>query len=147
MGYFFLGELLNGAQMRAMAVIMVSTTLVSFDFSRKGAVSFRRHTVFYMLIATTAWATEATLFKAVALDENVWRSVFWEHVALVVFGALLALLAPSLRRKFIAVWTANSKKVLALNGANEALFMVGNVTVSYAMLLAPIAIILLAESF
>ena len=34
-----------------------------------------------------------------------------------------------------------------MNFANETLYMVGNITVSYAVMLAPIALILLAESF
>ena len=146
-GYLFLGESLETKQLLAMAIVIIGTSLVSFEIGNGQKAAFRSNTVVFMLIATVAWASEATIFKNVALEESVWSSVFWEHVALVVFGITIVIFAPSHRARFLSVWTKNSGKVLALNGANEALYMIGNVTVSYAMLLAPIAVILLAQSF
>jgi drug/metabolite transporter (DMT)-like permease len=146
-GYIFLDEQLGSKQVWAMIVVIVGTSLVSFELGSERKFSFRKNTVVYMLIATTAWASEATIFKHVALEESVWRSVFWEHASLVFFGIVIFVFATNHRKQFLSVWVANSRKVLALNGANEAIYMVGNMTVSYAMLLAPIALILLAQSF
>jgi len=146
-GYIFLGENLEITQILAMGIVIVGTSLASVEIESGTKIAFRKHTVFFMLIATVAWASEATIFKSVALEENVWRSVFWEHVSLVCFGIIIFAFATTHRARFLSVWAANSRKILALNGANEAIYMVGNMSVAYAMLLAPIAIILLAQSF
>lgn len=147
MGYTFLGEVLSADQLWAMAIVLIGTTIVSFEFEGLTKIRFKRRTVLFMCIASFSWATETTIFKAVALEENVWRSVFWEHVTLVALGGLIFALVPSYRASFINAWRMNSRPVLSLNFANEALYMVGNITVSYAVMLAPIALILLAESF
>lgn len=147
MSYIFLDEHLIVNQLIAMAIVLVGTAISSLDFEHENGIRFRRRTVFFMSIAVLAWASEATLFKRVALEENVWRSAFWEHVSLVLFGAAFACVAPRARRTFFSVWKMNSGRILALNGLNELLYMIGSITVSYASLLAPMALILLSQTF
>ena len=53
----------------------------------------------------------------------------------------------SYRENFIIALKENSKAILSLNVLNEALYMVGNVVFAFAYLLAPIALILLTQSF
>jgi len=146
-GFQLLGEVLTARQIFAMAIVIAGTSFVSIEFSKDERISFRWNTVLFMLMATTAWALEATIFKVVALEETVWRSMFWEHVSLVCFGLLIASAASTHRSRFLRVWSTNSARVLGLNGVNEAIYMVGNAMVSYAMLLAPVAVVLLAQSF
>ena len=130
-----------------MAIVLIGTTIVSFEFDGITMVRFRRRTVFFMSLASVSWAAETTIFKSVALEENVWRSVFWEHLTLVALGLLIFAIVPKYRASFVGAWRNNGKPILSLNFANETLYMVGNITVSYAVMLAPIALILLAESF
>lgn len=147
MGYFLLNEVLSRDQLTAMAVVMLGTSIVSIKFEGRHKLRFRARTVFFMVLASFCWGLETTIFKGVALEENVWRSVFWEHVSMVVLGILIFALIPGYRRSFVATWKMNSSSILSLNLANETLYMVGNITVAYAIMLAPIALILLAESF
>ena len=108
---------------------------------------FRTRTVLYMLGASLCWATESTLFKVVAIEENPWRSLFWEHLALVVIGILMFSLIPHYRKSFLKALGMNSKPVLGLNVANESLFMIGNSIAAYVIVLIPVSLTLLMNSF
>jgi drug/metabolite transporter (DMT)-like permease len=100
-----------------------------------------------MLIASICWALESTLFKVVALKENVWHSLFWEHVALVVIGILLLVLAKGYRKNFLEALKFNSVPVLSMNFLNESLYIVGNSVAAFVVVLIPVSLTLLMNSF
>lgn len=147
LGYVILDEVLTQIELIAMAIIILGTTIIAFEIDNENKFKLRKKTIMYMLLAVTCWATESVIFKAVALEENVWRTLFWEHVMLVLVGVCIYLLVPTYRRHFNTALKVNTKGILALNFLNEAIYMVGNIVVSFAYLMAPIALILLAESF
>ena len=146
-GYFVLGEALSKRQMIAMAFIILGTAIVSLDFENRGSLRIRYRTVLFMLGAVTCWAIESVIFKAVALEANVWRSLFWEHLMMVVIGVLIFLCLPYYRKQFLKTFRDNSAAVISLNALNEGIYMLGNIVVAFAMMLAPVALVLLAESF
>src|SRR5690606_34620198 len=84
LGYFILGETLSARQLLGMFIIIVGTSVISFEMDEKKSFRWRKHTLGYMLLACLCWALETTLFKDVALEENVIRSLFWEHLVLAV---------------------------------------------------------------
>lgn len=149
LGFVILGETITGRQGFAMAIIIVGTALVSFERKTDGETGFnlKRKTVFYMGIACLAWSLETVVFKAVALEESVWRSLFWEHVMLAVIVAIIALVAPKQRRAFVDRFRKHSRGIITLNVANEAIYMTGNVIVSFVAMLAPVALILLMQTY
>lgn len=147
LGYFILGETLTEAQLIAMAIIIFGTTLVSFEFDDENNFKLRKQTVLYMSAAALAWALESVLFKAVALEENVWRSLFWEHLVLVLVGIIIFTFIRSYRQHFLKALKENSTGILSLNVLNESLYMMGNIVVAFAVMLAPVSLILLGESF
>ncbi len=147
LGYFFLGEILNPMQIIAMAIIILGTTIVSFEIDSDNHFKFRKKTILPMLAASLFWATGGVIFKAVAIEESVWRSLFWEHFMLTVVGIIIFIFIRSYRVNFLAAIKSNSKAVLALNGINEFIYICGNIVVAYAYLLAPIGLVLLTESF
>ena len=146
-GYVFLGETLTPIQLVAMGIIILGTSIISFDIDDRNKLRLRWTTVCYMLIAVTCWALESVIFKGVALKENVWRSLFWEHVMMVTVGIVIFLVAPTYRNHFLKVFRRNSVPVLSLNALNEGAYMLGNIVVAFAYMLAPVALVLLAESF
>lgn len=146
-GYFILGEVMTEMQLLAMAVIIGGTTIVAFEISDESRFVFKKRTVGYMLVACTCWALESTVFKKVALEENVWRSVFWEHLILGMVGLGIFVFSSKNRRGFLAQFKQNSMKIVGLNGLNEALFMTGNMVMAFAALMAPIALVLLVNSY
>jgi drug/metabolite transporter (DMT)-like permease len=147
LGYLVLGEALTPRQLFAMFVIVAGTSLLSVNLADKAAMWLRGRTMAYMLAASCCWAMGAVLFKAVALEEQVIRSLFWEHVILTLAGLGLVAFVPAYRRRFLKAFRSNSGAVLALNFANEAIYILANVVMGFAYLLAPVSIVLLANSY
>ena len=147
LGYFILGEVLSRFQLISMAIIILGTSLIAFEVDDDNKFKLRTKTIYYMTAASFFWALEAVLFKFVALEINLWRAVFWENLALVVIGILIFWLVPTYRKSFLRALRINSKPVLGWNFVNEVIYMIGNIVVSFATLLAPVALILLGDSF
>lgn len=147
LGYVLLGEVLTQTQLIAMAIIIIGTTLVSFEIDEDNKFKLRGKTVLFMSLAAIAWALESVLFKVVAIEEDVWRSLFWEHLMLVLVGLFLFFGIKTYRNHFIDAIKTNSKGIFSLNILNEGLYMVGNIVVAFAVMLAPVALILLGNSF
>jgi len=147
LGYFFLGEILTKMQLIAMAIIIFGTTIISFEIDLDNKFKLRKKTVLPMLAAALFWAIESVLFKSAALEENLWKSLFWEHVALVLVGILIFVFVRTYRKSFLLAIKNNSKAVLSFNFANETIYILGNVVSGAAYLLAPVGLVLLTESF
>ena len=145
-GWAFLGEVISNDQLVAMGIVILGTTIVSLE-NVEGRFRFKGRTVGFMLLACACWAAELAIFKVVALEENPWRSLFWKHIALMVLGVLMYLFIPRYRASFQAAMRCNSVPLLAANLLNEALYMLGTVSYGLAAMLAPVALVLLTETF
>ena len=147
LSYFILGEVLTKIQLLAMAIIIFGTTIISFEIDEENKFKLRKKTILPMLAASFFWALESVIFKAVALEENVWRSFFWENVALFFVGVIIFIFMRSYRTSFLSVIRNNSKVVLSFGVVNEFLYMLGNLAFAFAYMLAPVALVLLTDSF
>jgi drug/metabolite transporter (DMT)-like permease len=147
LGFFILDEVLTTINVIAMAIIILGTSIVSFEIDQDNKFKLRRKTIVYMVSASFFWALESVIFKFVALEENVIRSLFWENLMLVLMGIVIFVFVKSYRSNFIMALKSNSKAILSLNVGNETLFMLGNIAFAFAYLLAPIALILLTQSY
>lgn len=146
-GYFILGEVISEMQFVAMVIIILGTTIISFEIDGENNLKPRWKTVVFMSVACLCWAIELVIFKKVALEENVVRSLFWKHVALVVVGVVIFSLIPVYRRNFLAAIKNNSAAILSLNVLNECLYMLGSIAVAFAAMLAPVGLVLLTETY
>jgi drug/metabolite transporter (DMT)-like permease len=147
LGYLILNETLTAEQLFAMFIILFGTTIISLEFNELNQFSIRYKTALYMTGASFFWALSSVVFKFIALEENVLRSLFWEHVALMIFGVILFTTAKTYRTNFLSALKENSKKIIGLNFVNETIYITGTFVFSFAYLLAPVAIVLLANSF
>lgn len=147
LGYLILGEVLKQLQLIAMMIIILGTTIISFEIDDESNFKLRGKTIFLMIGASFLWALGSVIFKAVSLEESVVRSLFWEHITLTVIGALIFAFIRPYRTHFLSTFKNNSFSVLSLNFVNEFFYMLGNVIFSFAYMLAPIALILLVNSF
>ena len=145
-GWVFLGEVISNDQMVAMLVVILGTTIVSLE-NVEGRFRFKSRTVGFMLIASASWAAELAIFKVVALEENAWCSLFWKHIVLMVLGVLLYLFIPRYRASFRLAMRNHSIPLLSANLLNEVLYMLGTVSYGLAAMLAPVALVLLTETF
>ena len=147
MGYFVLGEILSKIQLIAMAIIIFGTTIISFEIDSENKFKLRRKAILPMLAASFFWALGSVIFKAVAIEENVWRSLFWEYSMLLLIGIGIFVFMRSYRNNFLSVIRSNSKVILSINFVNEFLYILGNLAFAFAYMLAPVALVLLADSF
>lgn len=147
LGYFILNEMITKMQFIAMSIIILGTTIIAFEVDGENNFKLRKQTVTYMILASICWAAGSVIFKYVALEENVVRSLFWEHLTLTVVGIILFIFIRSYRENFLVALRSNSKAILSLNFTNEVLYMSGNLAFAFAYMLAPIALVLLANSF
>ncbi len=147
LGYFILDETLTPKQLLAMAVIILGAIIISFDLDAENKFKMRKKTVLYMSCASFFWALSSVIFKAVAMEENVLRSLFWEHITLTVFGICLFIFGHTYRKHFLTAIRENSKAIIGLNFLNESIYIVGTIVFSFAYTMAPVALTLLANSF
>lgn len=147
LGYLVLDEKLAMMDLLAMAIIIFGTSIISFEVDQDNQFKLRKKTIVYMVLASLFWAFESVLFKMVALEENLYRSLFWEHLMLLLIGIILFTFIRSYRIEFLKALRLNSKAVLGFNVANESLFMLGNYIFAAAYMIAPVALVLLTQSF
>ncbi len=145
-GRAFLGEVVSHDQLVAMGIVIFGTTIVSLE-NVEGRFRFKGRTVGFMLLACACWAAELAIFKAVAIEENPWRTLFWKHIVLMILGVLMYLFIPKYRASFRVAMRSNSIPLLAANLLNEALYMLGTVSYGLAAMRAPVALVLLTETF
>jgi hypothetical protein len=125
----------------------LGTTIVSFEIDSENSVRPKWRTVIFMTVACTCWALEIVIFKVVALEENVVRSLFWKHIMLALLGLLMFGFIGGYRKSFLKAIRDNSKAILFLNVLNEALYISGTVVVAFAAMMAPVGLVLLTETY
>lgn len=145
-GWFFLGEIISNRQLVAMMIVMLGTGIVSFE-EVGGRFRFKMRTVGFMFIACSCWAIELAIFKVVAIEENVWRTLFWKHIILAILGVAIYLLVPGYRASFLEAVRRNSVPLFLANFLNETLYMLGTISYGVAVMSAPVALVLLTETF
>lgn len=145
-GWVFLGEVINTHQLVAMGIIIFGTTIISLE-EVEGKFSCKTRTILYMLLACSCWAAELAIFKVAALEENVWRTLFWKHIVLAVLGLLMYSFVPKYRKSFLEAVRENSAPIFLANLLNEALYMLGTISYAVAVMSAPVALVLLTETF
>ncbi|OGI63838.1 hypothetical protein A3A95_00110 [Candidatus Nomurabacteria bacterium RIFCSPLOWO2_01_FULL_39_18] len=145
LGYIFLGETLSVEQLLGSLVILLGVFLISIDFSREKK-KLKWRLALYMLSSCLLIAVAAIIFKYVTVSENFWISSFWEYVGLGGFGIIIFLFVPKYRREFIFMNKQGGEKIFTLNALSEILNIVGNLLASYALLIAPVALVFMAGS-
>lgn len=147
LGYFILGETLTLIQIFAMILIILGASILSFEIDEENKFKLRKKTLILMTFSALISAFDSVVFKLVLLEENFWISTFWSYVGLSIFGLGIFLFSSKSRKGFICAWKTNSKKIIGINFLNEFLTVVGNVSFTFAFLFAPVALVLLFNSY
>ena len=139
LGYLFLHERLGPARLWGMALIVGG----ALSLSLQGGLKIRRfksRLILLMLAATFVLALSSVLFKFFAIRDDFWTTTFWTFAGEGLFGALL-LMRASYRRQFAQLFRRNPGAVLGVNAANELINLGGGLSVRFASLLAPVALV------
>jgi uncharacterized membrane protein len=146
LGYFILGETITLAQGLASFVIVVGALALSFEFGRPG-MRFKRNVVALMLAASFLSAINGVVFKLIAVEKGFLVSLFWGFVGQVMAGLTLLVCVPSYRRDFLGLLKQQKVAVVGLIALSRILTSVSEAVTLYATLLAPVALVLLVNSF
>lgn len=145
LGYFILGETLNLNQFLACVLIIAGTIILSLNFNI-GEISIKKRVVALMITASILYAAAGVIFKIIAVEEGFWLSVFWDFTGSAIFGMILFVSIKSYRKDFLWVLKNNSLSVIFLNFFNEIIFIIAEGVIAYALLLAPVALIMTINS-
>jgi drug/metabolite transporter (DMT)-like permease len=146
LAYFILGETITLVQGLGSFIIIVGALALSFEFGSRG-MRFKRTVVALMLAASFLSAINGVIFKLIAVDRGFWVSLFWGFVGQVLAGLTLLVCVPSYRRDFLGLFKQQKAAVVGLIALSRILFSVSEAVTLYATLLAPVALVLLVNSF
>lgn len=145
LGYIILGETISVTQGTASLVIIVGALVLSFELGDK--IRFKKEVVLLMTTASLLYAVNGVIFKLIALDNGFWVSIFWSMVGQILLGVIFLLFIRSYREQFFAMLKENRLAAIGLNTLSEMLFTVAEAATAFAVLLAPVALVLLVNSF
>jgi drug/metabolite transporter (DMT)-like permease len=146
LGFLFLGETLNFQQIIGSLVVLLGVFMVSMDFTEEGK-KFKWRPAVYMLIASLLVAVSGIMFKYVTVEDNFWISSFWEYAGLGLAGVVIFLFMPKYRWQFMDMNRTGGRTIFLINITSEIMTVIGNVLTNFALLLAPVAMVLLVASF
>ena len=146
LGYFILGETITLVQGLGSLVIIVGALALSLEFGRRG-ISLKRNVVALMLTASFLSATNGVIFKMIAVDKGFLVSLFWGFAGQVMTGLAFLVFVPSYRRDFLGLFKQQNVAVMGLIALSRTLFSLSEAITLYATLLAPVALVLVVNSF
>lgn len=148
LGYIILGESLNTPQILASLLIMSGIVILALEIDEENKLKLKTRVLVLIAISSFLFALHDTLFKKVAIVESFWVSVFWQYFSLTIFGLLILVSIKKFRKEFFTMFSNNiGWKILSVNFTSEILYILGNLTNSFATLLAPIAIVLVVGNY
>ncbi len=146
LGYFILGEKISVFQGLASIIIIIGALILSFEFGL-GKIRFKKNVVLLMLGASLLYAINGVVFKLIAVNQGFWPSIFWGLIGKIILGLIFLVFIAKYRKQFLGMLKENKVAVLSLNSLSESLYIVAEAVMQYATLLAPVALVLLVNSF
>jgi drug/metabolite transporter (DMT)-like permease len=146
LGYLILGETITLSQGLGSSVIIGGALALSLEFGRRG-IRFRRSVVALMLVASCLSAINGVIFKLIAMEKGFWVSLFWGFGGQVMAGLAFLICVTKYRRDFFGLFEQQKVAAIGLIALSRTLFGVSEAVTLYATLLAPVALVLVVNSF
>lgn len=138
-GYVGFRELLTPAQMWGSLMVIAAAIGITIEPGRILRVNTR--VLFLMLSASFLIAISGFIFKFVAIEDNFWTAAFWGYVGDATLGMLFLLFIKKYRHDFITSLRTYSLSLVGLNIGNELINVVAMLSLRFATLLAPLALV------
>ena len=100
-----------------------------------------------MLAASFLSAINGVIFKLIAVETGFWVSLFWGFAGQVMAGLTILVCVPSYRSDFLGLFKQQKVAGLGLIALSRTLFIVSEAVTFYATLQAPVALVLVVNSF
>jgi bacterial/archaeal transporter family protein len=146
LGLIFLKENLTVMQIIASLLIILGAILISSN--NNGKVKRHKSKAFWLMaLSAFLFSVSILVFKFVAIQNDFWTASFWEYVGLSISAILLFLFIKSYRKQFFYVFESNKFAVISINGINEVINIAAKMIMNFAGLLAPLALVWVANGF
>ena len=139
LAYFLLGEVLSWFQVGGGVLIVAGALVLSLDVSFR-IRRFKSQLVLLMLGCTLVLAFSSVIFKFFAVRDEFWITTFWTNVGEALFGLGIVAI-PRYWRQFSALFRRSPGPVIGINGVNELINLGGGLSVRFASLFAPVALV------
>ncbi|MEK7588463.1 MAG: EamA family transporter [Patescibacteria group bacterium] len=147
LGFVILGESLSTNQIFYSLIVITGIISLSLEISEENKIKLKKKVLILIASSSFFYALHDILFKKVAIVENFWVSVFWQYVSMLLFGILALVFIKKFRHDFFEMFHDMGHKLLFVNLISEILYLVGNLANNFAILLAPVALVLVVSSY
>lgn len=147
LSFFILKESLNLNQILASVLILVGIVLISIEMDVKNKFKLKNKILTLVGISSFVFALSGVLFKKLALVDSFWVSIFWQYVGLTVFGFMVLVFHKKFRKDFLNMFSTTNLNILSLNLFSEILYIAGALANNFAILLAPVAVVFVVNSY
>ncbi len=147
LGFYLLGETLSIVQLMGAAVIIFGAIILSLEIQEENKVRVKKKLLWLLVASSLLFALYETLFKLGSIEYGFWQGFFWQNVGLLLFGIILFVFVPAYRKDFLFLIRKKSGRLFSLNATSEILTLLGNGFNNFAILLAPIALVMVVNSY
>lgn len=147
LGFIFLNELLTRNQLLASILIIIGIISISVEIDEDNNYKFKKRVFFLVIVSSFFFALSGVLFKKLALMDSFWVSIFWQYVGITIFGILVLAFYKKFRDDFITMLSGPNLRFLSANIVSEILYVVGALANNFALLIAPVALVFVVNSY
>lgn len=144
--YLLLGEVLTMAQILSGLLVITGALILTMEISEEKKFRIKHGVVLLMSGASLILALYDVLFKVASLEVDFWTTTFWVHVGMLIFGVCILAHRKS-RMEFISSIVQYGKNIVSVNIASEATNATATMFMNYALILAPVALVLTVNAY
>jgi drug/metabolite transporter (DMT)-like permease len=145
--YFILGEMLTIKQAIACILIISGSLILTLEFSEERRFKMKYKVLAFMIAASAFQAMQEILFKYVSVENSFKASFFWLHVGIALCGFTLVIMKKGLFADFVGSVKINGRLMFGFNLLSESFSAVAYLVQNYALLLAPVAVIMTLNGY
>ncbi len=139
LSFAFLGETLKSGQFLGFLFILGGAFVLGVR-KVEGKLFKLRKSLYLMLLSSFLYSLTVIIFKFIAIKESFWITIAYEFFG-VTLGALLLLIIPKYRERFIHDVKQANPQIWGILSLNECIVVLAQLSGSFALLLAPIALV------
>lgn len=143
LGVVFLNEFLEGSKLLGGLITIFGALILSLEFEQDHR--FKLRPAILMLLSSLFFSLSYVLFKDSIDNSDFWASIFWNQLGTGAFGIALFLFVKEYRKDFYIVLRKGKGTILAVNVFGEIIQTIAGIVNNFAILLAPMALVLLAS--
>ncbi len=147
LGFLLLGETLSVIQIIGCIIILLAILAISLDRDEVGVFFLKKEAILLALASSLCFAITGIFFKFFALSNGYWQTQFWEYAGIALLGAVLFLFSVEYRNSFLSVFKRRDFTSVNLNFLGEIIMVTGDLVINFAVLLGPVAMIYVINSF